>query len=221
MRLWLCLSSMNKICFVFGAGEIRNAKIKENSLIISADGGYEYLKKNNITPHIILGDFDSLGYVPKGENVIVYPAVKDSTDMALAVEKGIKLGCETFVLYGGMGGRIDHTLANIQLLSLLAEKGKKGYLVDTENVVTAICNSQITFSKEYIGFISVFSHSNKSEGVSIKGLKYELNDQTLLNNVALGVSNEFIGKESIISVKNGTLIITYKHQTEKFIDDIK
>ncbi len=217
MRLWLCLSLMNKICYIFGAGSCQNAVVTDDSLIIAADGGYEYLKKAGIKPDIIMGDFDSLGYIPKENNVTVLPAVKDDTDMAKAVQYGLSQKADTFVIYGGMGGRFDHTFANIQLLTLIAQKGKKAFLLGEGTVITAVCNGEIYFDKEYNGYISVFSHSEKSTGVFISGLKYELDNAEINNTVALGVSNEFTGKNAKIRVENGVLIIMWQQKTDKFI----
>ncbi len=221
MRLWLCLSLMNKICYIFGAGNCEGAVITDDSLVISADGGYEYLKKANIEPDIVMGDFDSLGYIPEGDSVTVFPAVKDKTDMAIAVEKGLSEGADTFVIYGGMGGRFDHTLANIQLLTFIAQKGKKAFLLGEGTVITAVCNGEICFDKKNDGYISVFSHSEKSSGVYISGLKYELDNAEINNTVALGVSNEFTGKNAKIRVENGTLIIVWKQKPEQFIKALK
>lgn len=217
MRLWLCSSLMNKICYIFGAGQCEDAVVTENSLIICADGGYEYLKKAGIEPTFIVGDFDSLGYIPEGDNVTVLPTVKDETDMAKAVEMGISQVADTFVIYGGMGGRPDHTLANIQLLTLVAKQGKRAYLLGEGTVITAVCNGQICFDEKNKGYISVFSHSDKSEGVYISGLKYELENAQIVNTVPLGVSNEFMGKKATVRVENGVLIIMWQENVHQFI----
>ncbi len=217
MRLWLCLSLMNKICCIFGAGEIKDAVVPENSLIICADGGYEYLKNIEIEPDFIVGDFDSLGFVPQGDNVTVLPTVKDETDMAKAVEIGENNGADTFVLYGGMGGRPDHTFANIQLLTLIASKGKRAFLLGEGTVITAVCNGKICFDEQNKGYVSVFSHSEKSEGVYISGLKYELENAQIVNTIPLGVSNEFIGKKATVRVENGTLVIMWQEDICQFI----
>jgi thiamine pyrophosphokinase len=106
-----------------------------------------------------------------------------------------------------MGGRIEHSIANIQLLTRIAEEGGIGYLYDDNKVLTVIKDSEIEFPTKENGFISVFSLSDKSEGVTISGLKYEIENAELTNNFPLGVSNEYIGKPSKISVKKGILLI--------------
>ena len=89
---------------------------------------------------------------------------------------------------------------------------------ESESVITAITNGVLSFSPVPSGYISVFSYSEKSEGVYLQGLKYPLADATLTNTFPIGTSNEFIGESSRISVKNGTLMIVFpKEAKEKLI----
>lgn len=199
------------VCYVVGAGDCPKLDIvkRKDDYVIAADGGYGYCKENNLIPDAVIGDFDSLGNIPEADNVIKLNPVKDVTDMYAAVEIGIEKGFREFVLYGATGGRFDHTLANLQLTASLSQKGFKAEIVDGERVITAITNGKISFNSGYKGYVSVFSHSDRCEGVTIKGLKYTLDNKTMTNSFSLGVSNEFIGEESEISVKNGTVIIIY------------
>jgi len=202
---------MKKTCNIFGAGEYYNQPphLQPGDFVIAADGGYSYLVAHDIPANIIIGDFDSLDSPPTGENVIRLPKEKDDTDMLAAIRAGIARGFNIFNIYGGTGGRIDHTLANIQCVAWLAQQSCRGYLIGNDTVITAIHNESITFPANAKGTISLFSHSDTSEGVSIDGLKYCISDATLSNNFPIGVSNEFIGVESQIKVTNGTLLITY------------
>lgn len=198
-------------CYIVGAGECTELDInkKKGDLIIAADGGLRYLTDAGIEPDIIIGDFDSLGDIPEGENVIRLNPVKDITDMHAAAEIGMEKGYSEYFIYGACGGRFDHTLANIQLIALLAQKGYTASLHDGKTVITALHNSSISFSEDYKGYVSVFSHSDKCTDVNIKGLKYTLDNATLFNSFPLGVSNEFIGSVSEISIGNGTAIVIY------------
>lgn len=197
------------ICYVVGAGECRKIdfKIQKDDLVIAADGGLRYLLEHGINPDIIVGDFDSLGENPQGENVYRLKPEKDITDMDAAVSIGEEKGYTEFKLYGALGGRIDHSVANIQLISALAQRNIKAEIIDDKTYITAVSNGSVEFDSSKKGYISVFSHSDVCEGVSIKGLKYELNNAKLKNSFPLGVSNEFTDKPSKITVKNGTLVI--------------
>lgn len=201
-----------KICYIFGAGEFEpvELELKENDYVIAADGGLDHLKSINVEPNMLLGDFDSVKTKITGyKNVIKHPAEKDYTDLMLAVVEGFNLGYKTFVIYGAMGGRLDHTLSNIQTLAYISTHGGRGYLVGQGKVITSITNGKIEFDDKKRGYISVFSNTESSKGVTEKNLKYLLNDYELKSNLARAVSNEFIGKPSEISVKDGTLIILW------------
>ena len=129
------------------------------------------------------------------------------------MSKGYKKIC----VYGAIGGMIDHTLANIALIAKYTEKGIKISFIYGENVIFGLYNSRVRFDKRAEGRISVFSFCDISHGVSETGLHYSLDKAELKNTVPLGVSNEFTGKESEISVRRGTLIIvTSKKNYEQF-----
>jgi len=209
----------NGICYIVGAGENCGIDFRPTTddFVIAADAGLCYLEQAGICTDLVIGDFDTLNAIPQHHNVITLSTEKDDTDMLAAIHEGIKAGYSDFYLYCGTGGRIDHTLANLQVLSFLAENGKMGFLIDNNSIITAITNRKITFERIASGYVSVFSYSTKSEGVCLQGLKYELDKAVLTNTFPLGVSNEFIGKESSISVDNGTLLIVFpRKEKEKY-----
>jgi len=200
-----------RICYIVGAGEFYGFDTlpKEQDFVIAADGGLRYLEAKNISANLVIGDFDSLEDVPIHPNVIKLDCEKDDTDTLSAIKEGIKAGYDTFYLYGGTGGRTEHTLANIQTLKKLSGQGKRGFLFGEDSIMTTITNAKVDFSAHDGGYISVFSLTDRSLGVNLKGLKYELNEATLTNDFPVGVSNEFVGKQSSIAVKDGTLLIVF------------
>ena len=181
------------------------APIEDGDFILAADGGLRHVEKLNLTPHGILGDFDSLGYIPEGAQV--FPVEKDDTDAMLAARKGLELGYREFLFYGSLDGpRLDHTIANFQTLQFLADRGATGYLVGNDYIVTVIRNGSIRFSREATGIFSLFCLGTDAKGVTERGLKYNLEDGILTSGFPLGVSNHFIGKEAEISVRDGSLL---------------
>ena len=199
-----------KTCVIFCAagfdGLIEN--MEKDALVIAADGGLVHTEALGITPGVILGDFDSLGYVPEGANV--FPVEKDDTDAMLAVKMGLARGCDRFLLYGSLDGpRLDHTVANFQTLQYLADRGATGYLIGRDHIVTLVKDGEITFPPEAEGIISVFCMGKDANGVTIAGLQYGLTDGTLSAGFPLGVSNHFAGRESSISVKSGSLLVIF------------
>lgn len=198
-----------KRCFVFGALEMKELveKPTENDFVIAADKGVLTADKFGISLNLTVGDFDSLGFVPKGENVVKLNVRKDDTDIGYAVKTAFDNGYNDFVIYGGIGGMLSHTLANLQIAKDLAQKGAKVVLYGNSEKITVVKNSSLSFEKEKTGRVSVFSLSDESSGVDIQNLSYDVSNATLTNNAPLGVSNEFVGKEATVSVKNGILMV--------------
>ena len=197
-------------CYIIGAGECNSLDFikEEKDVIICADGGLKYAEKYGYIPDCIVGDFDSYGSTPSSlKNVIVLPKEKDETDSFYAVKMGFELGFEEFRLYGMLGGRIDHTLANIQLMMYIVDNGGNAVLIGNDYDVYLIKNGMFMFNGPKGKYISVFSYSPKSEGVTIKGLKYEVNNISFTNNNPLGVSNEFIGEIATVEVREGVLLV--------------
>lgn len=198
-----------KICYVIGAGEVEELSVclKENDLVIACDGGYEHCKKWKIRADWVIGDFDSLGYLPDHPHVVRLKPEKDETDTGYAVKMGLEKGYQEFIIYGGTGGRMSHTIANIQLLCDLAGKGCHGTLMGKEAWYRVICNEEICFDKGCSGYLSVFCMGDKALGVCETGLKYQLEDAVLTKEYPIGVSNEFTGGESRVSVREGMLLL--------------
>ncbi len=200
-----------KACYIVGAGEMAYSQIfplapHADDMLIAADGGVQVVLNVGLTPDLVIGDFDSLGYCPHELKPIVLPCEKDDTDMLSALKQGLQREYETFLLYGGMGGREDHTIANIQLLYYLASLGKRGFLIGKQNIMTAIKNDSVRISDMH-GYLSIFCAGDQAEGVTISGCKYNLTNGTLTNLFPIGVSNEFTDEDAVISVKNGMLLI--------------
>ena len=200
-------------CIVFCAAgfDALVEPVASDDLIIAADGGFVHTQKLGITPDIILGDFDSLGYTPDRANV--FPVEKDDTDAMLAVRRGLQLGYRKFVLYGSLDGpRLDHTVANCQTLQFLADRDAAGYLVGSGQLVTVVKNGSLTFPAGMEGTISVFCMGKDAEGVTLEGLYYPLENGTLTAGFPLGVSNHFTGAAAAITVRNGSLLVVWDRQ---------
>jgi thiamine pyrophosphokinase len=200
-------------CIIAGAGYCDVNDIKEDGYVIAADGGIDYLMKVGIKPNLVIGDFDSASsrYSEYGFETKTFPVEKDDTDMMLAIKEGLERGYRDFVIYGGMGGRFDHTFANLQCLYYLINHGAKGRLVGQKgSFVTMIKDGSINFSaREYQKGrkISVFAFDGIAYGVTEKGLKYTIENATINTDFPIGVSNEFIGVDAYIKVDDGILMI--------------
>ncbi|MBI2914670.1 MAG: thiamine diphosphokinase [Firmicutes bacterium] len=165
-------------------------------LTIAADGGARHLLRVGCTPDIVIGDFDSLGpdeldtLAASGCRVIRYPAAKDQTDTQLAVEFAIEEGATDLTLYGGLGSRLDHSMANVMLLALIHERGCTGRVTDGEQVVQLLVD-EMTVSGAAGDVVSILPLTPVLEGLTIKGLKYPLQDATIRMGDSRTISNEF------------------------------
>ena len=204
---------MNGRCYIAGAGEfVENVLPEDGDYIIAADGGYLALTSRGIIPDLVVGDFDSLGEAPDFPNMIHCPVEKDDTDMMIAVKSGLERGYNLFAINGGLGGRLDQTVANIQILAYIAENESFGTLFGLDVNIIAVKNGEVELSVDTTKGkrVSVFSHGGKAESVTLKGLKYPLDNATMTDIYPIGVSNEFAEEDVIISVNNGTLIIIWE-----------
>lgn len=213
-------------CIVIGAGDLTMGEILlgEEDFCIAVDGGLSYCPILNVEPDLIIGDFDSVSDQEKEavallqqeipERVICLPTQKDDTDMLAALKYGLELGYRDFRIYAGTGGRLDHTFANIQCLLYLKNHGACGYLVDGTGMILVLQNESVSFRKELEGYLSLFSLGKEAKGVSISGMKYLLKDAVITNDFPIGISNEFVGEESTISVEDGELVCMVSYVTE-------
>ena len=198
---------MEPICYIVGAAPTEALpEVREGDFLIAADRGYDALRRAGIAPDLIMGDFDSLGYTPEGENVLPHSPIKDDTDLLLAIRWAMERGWRRFVIYGALGGnRLDQTVASFQTLRFLADHGAKGRLVGDGWNVALLQNAALRFPSTASGWLSLFVSGEEARGVTLRGLKYELTDAALTCGMPLGVSNEFLGCEARIAGADGAL----------------
>lgn len=205
-------------CIVICAGDLTLGEIPvgEKDFVIAVDGGLSYCGILNVEPDLILGDFDSVSRQEEEaieslerripERILRLPCEKDDTDTLAALKEGLKRGYTEFRIYAGTGGRFDHTMANIQSLLFLKNKGAAGYLVDGTGMMLIIKNEAVHFRKNLEGYLSLFSMVEESRGVTIEGMKYPLDKAVVRNDFPVGISNEFVGEAASVSVEDGTLV---------------
>lgn len=203
-------------CYIFGALPVDSFgfQIEENDIVIAADAGIINTRKFSIKPDYIIGDFDSLGFTPTDIKTIIHPIEKDDTDTMLAVKSGFEKGYKKFRIFGCIGGRLDHTFANIQTASYITENSGSAVFYGNNENFTVIKNNKITFSEKNKGNISIFALEN-CRNVNINGTYYELENGALSANFPLGTSNKFNNKEATVSVEEGKLLIIWERQGEK------
>lgn len=199
------------ITYIFGASKIDDYSYLEkidfnNSYIICADGGIEHIKRLNLIPDVIIGDFDSSVDAGEYKNKIVFPKEKDDTDLGLAINYAAENNLIECVAIGCLGNRLDHTFANICLLCDAYKKGVTLKLIDEKTSVFLVDKSYKLKNDGY-KYVSVFPFGDFANGVILKGFKYPLNNYSLFMHYPLGVSNQLVDEFGIIEVNDGILIV--------------
>ena len=205
------------LCIVLGAmpistreaRDIRRMAEEPGNLLICADAGLEIAQRYGITPHLIMGDFDSMECPPETDiPVRTFPVEKDDSDSMLAAKEGLERGFRRFLFYGSLGGRLDHTIANISMLRYVLDFGATGWILSEENCVTLIQNTSLTLEwDERYPHLSVFSYEKEARGVVVEGGKYTPQSHSLDNVFPLGLSNSIVGERATVTVEEGVLLI--------------
>ena len=211
---------MNGRCILMCSGEFHPMDIdrKPQDFVIAVDGGRKDLTECGSEPDFLLGDFDSLGeeyaetvakYRGMGEDHFrQLPVVKDDTDTLAAAKLGISRGYKEFLIYGAMGGRLDHTMANIQTMIWILRNGGRASMLDGDTRVTVIGPGVFEIPEDFEGTVSLFSLDRCLSNVTIRGMKYEVKNAAGPNDYPVGCSNETLpnggSKGAYYSIGEGT-----------------
>ena len=211
---------MERRCVLFTAyirGDALEAYTSRNDdFILCADGGYVHALAAGVKPDLVIGDGDSLNnaHVPT-ELMLRVPVEKDDTDTMLCIRHAIKEGFTECVIVGGLGGRLDHTLANLQTLAFAYEHGMRAMLCDSQDCVLLIGPGELELPRREGFTLSLFSYTERCEGVTIQGVHYPLTDAILTQAFPLGVSNAFEENQARISIRKGLLLIAMSKLEEQ------
>ena len=189
---------------IFSGGEFVKTQIIPYDKLICADKGYEYAKILNLIPDVILGDFDSLGYVPN--NAEIFPKDKNFSDTELAVKKAIELGATDIDIYFSLGGRLDHELFNINLLKYAKNQGVTAKIISGNTLLRLISGSG-KYEVKNGSFVSFVPFSSEAHIIKSEGLKYPLDKITAIKGETLTLSNEAICDEIYVEIKSGELLL--------------
>lgn len=184
--------------------------------LIAADRGLKFLQDHDLLPTHIVGDFDSSGMElleryrdnPRVE-IRTFQPEKDWTDTEIALEQAASLGCTQVEILGATGGsRVDHLIGNLQLLSLALERGVDCYLLDSKNKIY-LRNREFTVDKksQWGSYVSLFALGGDVEGLTLRGMKYPLNEYTLGSVGTRAVSNEIQEETGHITFRSGRLLV--------------
>lgn len=199
-------------CIIFAGSELNlscfDTKALNNKFVICADKGVVHAKKLGIAPDLIVGDFDSLGYKPDNDcRIMSFDPEKDDTDLMIAVKEAVKRNKKCIEIYGALGGRLDHTIGNIQALAYAVQNGASASFISDSDIATVYKPGKYEVKNKKGFSLSLFSFSEKVCSLTISGVKYPLENGCITNSFPIGVSNEIIGETADIAFEKGLLLL--------------
>ena len=212
---------MNKRCVIISGGSIDDAFALEQmqmiqpEFIIGVDSGLKFLYRNQIMPTHIVGDFDSVDPAVitfyKDETQVPireFNPVKDASDTEIALKLAIELGAGQVWIIGGTGTRLDHVMANMQMMKFALDAGVKAYILDKHNRISLVEREIVLNKADAYGlYFSVFPLGGCVEQFCIEGAKYPLKNHTLSPYNSLCVSNQFLEEQVRIKFSEGIIIL--------------
>lgn len=195
--------------FVYTGGNVIDNSVterpREDDLVIAADAGLINARRFSVEPHVLVGDFDSLGEPDVGKDTEVFrvPAEKNETDTQLAVKIALDRGAKEIVIVGGLDGRLDHTLSVLGILEYLDTLHVHALVTSGKNRARFLRNNSTLIPRSQFRYLSLIAADPKVKGVSMEGCKYPLHRATLDRLNQYAVSNEIDGNCALIDVRRG------------------
>lgn len=213
------LTNMNT-CLIISGGDFCTLPASiEYDYVIACDKGLQYANVLKIVPNLILGDFDSYeGDVPKAgpSKLLTYPVEKDDSDTMLAIKYALSNGYKHIIIICALGGRLDHTIANLQSMNYVAsQNGICEIISEAEHLIT-FTGPEIVLPKKDQYSLSLFSVTDSCHNVSISGAGYNVNDITLNNTFPIGLSNYWKESSVKISMSDGIMLIVMSKHLDGF-----
>jgi thiamine pyrophosphokinase len=189
--------------------------------LIAVDGGYRHCLKLKLRPHALIGDLDSLSPEEiaeanrSGITISGFPARKDHTDMELALNHARRLGADDIVLLGALGARWDMTLANVMLLAAPDLAGCRVRILDGMQEISLVRAGETRWFEGRAGdLLSLIPLIKDAGNVSVTGLEYPLNQDTLRFSATRGISNVFCDTAASVYLDDGLLLCVIQHFAE-------
>jgi thiamine pyrophosphokinase len=193
----------------------------KNLAVICCDGGIRHSETLLVKPDVIIGDMDSAStfqlehYKNQGVKIVKYPQEKDATDTQLALEYALKVEPQAIEIWGALGGRLDHALANLSLLSIGSKAAIDTRLID-EYCESFIVKDKVSFTESVGQTVSLFAYPVWAEGITLRGFQYPLSYESLDVDNVRGISNVITATPATISLDAGSLLIIRYWQKDNF-----
>lgn len=205
-------------CVIIGGGPYRDPQILARMIspedtVIAADSGLALAMDMQVTPTVLVADFDSISKpsVTEDVKIISLPQKKDDTDTAVAMREGYESGCREFLLLGCTGGRLDHYYAALTVAARYAQMGCNVVLADEQNEIHVLTPGEYAFSTACGSIVSLFAFGGEVTGLSAEHLAYSLDRFTLSPLDPLCVSNAATSDEISLRFDTGILLLYFSN----------
>lgn len=205
-------------CVIFSGADIHDYNfvasfLRSGDFVICADSGLRHAVKLGITADLLIGDFDSADEIKPDlyKDIVTLPCEKDYTDTFAAAERSADLGAKEVLIFGALGNRLDHTLANIAVLEYLHSRGVPARIISEHNEICIISDETVRIKRRDNCYLSLIPLDREICGVYISGVKYPLNNAQVGRASTLTVSNEITACHADITVKKGAAIYIISH----------
>lgn len=204
-----------KRAVLFANGEFAedtSLTLEDDDFLVAVDGGLRHLVQLDLTPQLLIGDLDSVSpqqldsCMEWGVEILRFPPEKDQTDLELALLEVLQRGFSEIVITCAVGGRLDHTFANLALLAMPELKGAH-VLISHGTTTIYLVSDRIDLQTFPGALISLLPWGGTAEGVKTNGLQYALSDAVLYPWKSLGISNVATSSQFSVSVKSGQLLL--------------
>lgn len=217
LMVWRVMKNEGKI-FVVAAGELGEvgffremAARKKPKAVICADGGARHLALAGMMPECVVGDMDSIDektlrhFEAKGCRIVRYPKKKDETDTELALEEAFRFDPAEVWIWGALGGRMDHALANVSLLWLGMKRGVTVKLVDSRSEIFMMDHRAVIEGQKG-QTVSLLPVTEKVTGITLEGFEYSLKNGEMELGRPLGISNRLLQNRGTVEIASGALL---------------
>jgi len=221
---------MPKRAILFVNGELSSpttirSLIREDDVIICADGGARHALALGLEPDLVIGDLDSISpeeldaLQQPGCQIERHPIDKDATDLELALLAAGRIGIDEVILVAALGGRLDQSLGNLLLMASSSFANLRLTLVDGRQTATLV-RDQITLTGDMGDIVSTLALSPVVTGLTYhNGLRWPLQDATLPFGSTRGISNELTQEEALISLRTGILLVIHTKNQSMMMTD--
>lgn len=186
--------------------------------VVGVDGGCRILDALQVLPDLVIGDMDSIPqvllnkYKQQNIKIIIHPSAKDETDLELALDMALATKPSLVTILGAIGDRLDHTLANILLLSRCLDQGVLARILDDQQSIY-LMDDQLELYGQPGDLFSLVPIKGTITGVTLHGLEYPLQETTLSFGSPRGLSNVFTSSQALVKIQSGLALVFHLHSS--------